>query len=404
MNRRTRATVLAVAAAVLGGGCGQPAKPPAKAVVPTTSTSSTTTTPPPSTAVVAGSDASADTSDAPATDSTDDGAGDVGNVATGVWEDVTSNLAGLESSCGNLAFVTVDPRDDRVIAGVALQGLWALDPGTDEWLQLGQGRGSDLIINRASSIAFDPDDPERFWQSGTYAFGAFETRDGGATFQQLGDVEHLDHISVDFDDPERRTLLSGGHERSALYLSTDGGASWTDIAGSLPDGVGFTSYPVVLDASTFLLGTNNGERSGIFRSDDAGQSWEMVYDQPVTGAPVIDGDAISWLIAGGFGLVASDDGGASFEPVGSLRGGGQSSLIELPDGRLATLGPDRVVVTDDGGASWSEVGPELPYVPWGLAYAPDASAFYIWVFTCTFDDGGNPVLENSIMRLDVDWG
>jgi hypothetical protein len=130
----------------------------------------------------------------------------------------------------------------------------------------------------------------------------------------------------------------------------------------------------------------------------------MVYDQPVTGAPVIDGDTISWLIAGGYGLVVSDDAGATFEPVGSLRGGGQSSLIELPDGRLATLGPDRVIVTSDRGATWREVGPELPYAPWGLAYAPEASAFFIWVFTCSFDDGGNPVLENSIMRLDVDWG
>ena len=58
------------------------------------------------------------------------------------------------------------------------------------------------------------------------------------------------------------------------------------------------------------------------------------------------------------------------------------SLIELPDGRLATIGPSNVIVSDDHGVSWRAIGPELAFAPSGLTYAPFRDAFYAWRFTC----------------------
>jgi len=44
----------------------------------------------------------------------------------GNWVNVTSNLAGMASECGNMTYVSAKPNEDLVIAGVAQRGLWAL--------------------------------------------------------------------------------------------------------------------------------------------------------------------------------------------------------------------------------------------------------------------------------------
>jgi hypothetical protein len=83
----------------------------------------------------------------------------------GPWVDVTSNLAGMPSECGNMTYVTGRPGSEQVIAGVALHGLWANNPGSDTWTPLGEG-GPAQILNRAESIVFDPSAPNRYWESG----------------------------------------------------------------------------------------------------------------------------------------------------------------------------------------------------------------------------------------------
>ena len=321
------------------------------------------------------------------------------DVSAGDWLDITGNLVGLESECGNVSFVSAHPTLDQVIVGIGLHGLWSLAPEANGWLPLGTGDGSDEITNRMGAAAYDPEDPFRFWESGYYAFGVFETRDGGATFSQLGSVDHIDVVSVDFADPQRSTLLAGGHERTALFLSTDGGDNWLDIGPNLPPDVGFASNPAVIDANTFLLGTSNADNAGLFRSVDAGATWTKVFDAPMHGTPVIEGDTIAWLTTGGT-LAVSTDGGATFEQAAGATAAGRPSLVRLPDGRLAALGERSIVISADLGATWREVGPPLPYEPRGLAYSAERSSFYIWQFSCN-PTGGNPVPAQGIMQLEV---
>ena len=147
----------------------------------------------------------------------------VDGVVQGEWRPASGNLEGLPSECGNLSYIWSDADRGMVIAGVALQGLWANEDGSDTWTQLGQGPGSDTISNRLTSIVRDPDHPDTFWESGTYAGGGvYRTDDNGQTFRQLGDVAHSDLVSVDLSDPDRATLLTGVHEQSGLFRSADG--------------------------------------------------------------------------------------------------------------------------------------------------------------------------------------
>lgn len=320
------------------------------------------------------------------------------------WEPAASNLAGLRSECGNLSLVAAHPTLNEVVASVALQGLFAQRAGSDSWEPLGTAAGSDRITNRGSAVVHDPDLPSRYWESGIYGGGGvYRTDDSGQTFVRLGDIAHVDLVSVDVTDPNRATLLAGIHEEPQLWRSTDGGATWTDVSPAEPN-LGFASAPHVIDRSTYLLGTKNGGRSGVFLSSDAGSTWTKVHDRAVTGPPIVsatDG-ALIWLLANGAGLIDSIDSGETWRTVSS--GGwiapGASTLLELPDGRLVTNGGETLVVSADRGSNWQPLGPVLPYTPNGLTYSPSRDAFYAWRFEC--GEGADVAVDvDSIIRFDV---
>jgi photosystem II stability/assembly factor-like uncharacterized protein len=319
------------------------------------------------------------------------------------WAPATGNLVGLPSECGNMSYVTARPDRDMLIAGIALRGLWASTDGGTSWAPLGQGEGSAEIINRPSAIVFDPEVPDRFWQSGSYSGGgAFRTDENGTTFVDLGDVEPSDLVSVDLGDPARSTLLSGTHEQDVVFRSTDGGETWREVTG-LPEGIGQAHAPHVVDAQTHLVGTKAGSESGVYRSTDGGATWTLVYETGVNGRPLAASDgAIHWLLEEGAGLITSTDGGATWTEV-DVPGVGKyaGSLLELPDGRFATFG-SRVLLSNDRGATWQPVGPELPYEAVGLAYSPFRKAFYVWRFDCDLTTD-NPIPADAIMQLPFDY-
>ena len=66
----------------------------------------------------------------------------------GQWVNVTSNLAGMASECGNMSYVSAKPNEDLVIAGVAQRGLWGSRDGGVSWHRLGSNRGSATVKNR----------------------------------------------------------------------------------------------------------------------------------------------------------------------------------------------------------------------------------------------------------------
>jgi photosystem II stability/assembly factor-like uncharacterized protein len=311
----------------------------------------------------------------------------------------------MPSECGNMSLVSAHPERDVVMAGVALQGLFASEKGSRRWVGLGTGDGSATIAFRPSSVVYDPENADTFWVSGTYGPGPglYRTDDSGTTFRQLGDVSHTDGVSVDLSDPERRTLLSGRHEASDLLRSTDGGATWTDLSATLPDDIGYTSSPLVIDADKHLIGTTNGPASGVFRTTDGGATWTRVHDVAIAGPALRSADgSIYWLLQGGAGLIKSTDDGATWTTV--VQGGpfadGGGSLIQLPDGALATVSDFSVITSDDGGVTWQPLGPRLPYPPAGLTYSRFREAFIIWRFDCDASTD-NPIPPNAIMRLDV---
>jgi hypothetical protein len=347
----------------------------------------------------------------------DGGAVDYDQVAPtpdSAWTNVTANLSGLASECGNVSVVFEDPRADRLIVGIALNGLYATTDGAMTWSSL--GTTGDPIKNRMSEILFDPTTSGTFWESGIYGFetstpGAYVTTDNGTSFSGYmslaslsGDADTNDSISVDVTDPDRKTMLAGSHEATGqLFVSTDKGTTWTNIGPNLPAGIGFCTNVLVLDATTFVAGCANSysnQPGGIVRSTNGGQSFTTVSSTVVIGLPLWAADGTIYFGIEGGGITKSTDGGETWTSVADAATAGTVQPIELPDGRIVSANQQNLVITADKGATWTTIASPMPYVPRGIAYSPFRRAFYASYFTCS---GANAVPADGIIRAGWDY-
>jgi photosystem II stability/assembly factor-like uncharacterized protein len=146
------------------------------------------------------------------------------------------------------------------------------------------------------SVQIDPTDPEKMLIA-ISAAGTFRTDDGGATwvprnkdvaadflpdpFPELGQCVHK--LLLHPDRPDR--LWQQNH--CGVYRSDDRGDNWERLEGNgLPSGFGFplAIHPTNPDVAFVIPEegaenriTNDG-RLGVFRTQDAGASWELASD------------------------------------------------------------------------------------------------------------------------------
>jgi photosystem II stability/assembly factor-like uncharacterized protein len=330
----------------------------------------------------------------------------------GGWTNDTANLAGIQSECGSLTAVFAKPDEDLLLAGVALKGVWGSTNGGTSWTQMGSGAGSATITNRPSAIVFDPTTSRRFWEAGIYnGGGVYVTNDDGVTFTQLGTFGHSDDVSIDFTDPDRQTLLASGHEMSqTLRLSRDGGKTWNDIGSSLPAGP-TCNTPLVVDSMTFLIGCWGSGATGIYRSTNGGASWSHATSSGGGTAPLVASDgSIYWVSGNGSGMTRSTDHGQTWhDTVGSgvfaPTNGHITNVapVELPDGRIAALGTQTVMISGDHGVTWSPATAAVPLGDsedlHGVVYSSQRKAFYVWHNSCN----NSAVPSDAVMSFPFDY-
>jgi hypothetical protein len=319
----------------------------------------------------------------------------VSNLNAG-WVNVTSNLAGMGTECGNVYWLDAVPGKDKVIVGIAQKGLWATTNGGAAWVQLGQGAGSATITNRPSLYVFDPLNSDIFYESGIYnGAGCYKTTDGGNTFQALGNTYHCDGMGVDFTDPQRQTLLAGAHESSQkVWKSVDGGSTWTNVGTGLPSGNSLC--PFVVNAQTFLVNLTSGS-AGIYRTTNGGSSWTQVSSLvgDLNLLKTSDGQLYWGLRNGGIAKGSAD--GGTWTSLSSSGAKASTHPIELPGGRIATIGSSNIRISGDQGATWKSVAGPLPISnPFGIAYNSVRGCFFVYYWDC-----GSSVPSNAVWRYDT---
>ena len=151
------------------------------------------------------------------------------------------------------------------------------------WERVSFGADNDA---RTLCISTTAQNPETFYV-GTATSGVLVTRDGGKTWEQVRGIPADAPVNVVEQDPKRSEYVYVGTTQT-LYISHDGGERWLRRGGGLPLG-SFTSVLVnpenpdeIYAGNAYEKGGrvfNTNEGGGVFRSADAGMTWQRLDPQ-----------------------------------------------------------------------------------------------------------------------------
>ncbi|MES2208857.1 MAG: exo-alpha-sialidase [Chloroflexota bacterium] len=193
----------------------------------------------------------------------------------------------------------VTATDGVIYAGVEPAGLFRSHDGGATWQHVEgltnhptrpewQPGAGGLILH---SIVPHRSDPDRVWV-GISAVGAFETQDGGMTWQTRNSGVRADFAPVQYPDfgqcVHKLVMAADGGEHlyqqnhCGVYRSSDGGLHWNEITEGLPSEFGFPMAAHPRDPLTVWTIPLNGADRGrympegsaaVWRTHDGGDSW-----------------------------------------------------------------------------------------------------------------------------------
>ncbi|MFK7735947.1 MAG: WD40/YVTN/BNR-like repeat-containing protein [Pirellulaceae bacterium] len=237
--------------------------------------------------------------------------------------------------------------------GAAGGGIWKTEDGGSNWSNISDGYFGGSI----GAIAVAPSDPNTLYVGGgevtvrgnvSHGYGVWKSIDAGQTWTSMGleDTQTIPRIRVHPTNPDIVYVAALGHlygpnQQRGVYKSEDGGQTWkrslfvNDEAGAV-DLILDPNNPRTLYASTWKIKRtphsleSGGEGSGIWKSVDAGESWEEITrnDGLPQGTIGISGVAVSpldsnrvWAIieAEDGGVFRSENGGKTWRKTNSER-------------------------------------------------------------------------------------
>src|SRR6266705_1079839 len=205
--------------------------------------------------------------------------------------------------------------------------------------------------------------------------GMYKSTDVGQTWKFIGlyNAGQIGSVRIHPTNPDIVWVSAQGDAFKAnaergVFKSTDGGEHFTKIASGLPNElIGKANLAVTAAKPTRIYALVEAKPGGgLYRSDDAGQSWTAMNPQPATiaaamiqrpfyyvalGADPTNADVV---YAGAEGFFKSTDGGKTFSPFRTPHGDNHDIWISPKDGNIMIQSNDGGAnVSFDGGRTWS---------------------------------------------------
>ena len=320
----------------------------------------------------------------------------VGAASGGIWKTVNNGTTwepvfdkeGV-STIGDIAIAPSDPSVVWVGSGEPNNrqssswgdGIYKSLDGGKTWKNMGltathhigrimiHPKNPDVVYVAAQGHLWGPN-PER---------GVYKTADGGKTWQQVlkvNDDTGVSDIAMDPESPDilyaaayerRRTPFgfNGGGQDSAIYKTTDGGATWKKLTKGLPyeNGGGDTGrigLDIYRKDPNIVYAEIQHEKGGTFRSEDKGETWKRMgetdprpsYYSQIRIDP--NNDLRIWEL--GAQMFYSEDGGKTFatQRVRGIHGDFHAMWIDPANSNHMITGSDGGIHwSDDAGKNWN---------------------------------------------------
>ena len=293
-------------------------------------------------------------------------------------------------------------------------GVWKTTNGGTTWRNITDAIGGASM----GAIAIAPSNPSIVWigtgdqanaRSSYSGKGVFKSLDAGVTWSFVGlrDSHHIARIVIDPENPDVVYVAAMGHLFSrnperGVFRTTDGGRTWKKVL-YINDRVGAIDLVINRQSPKTLYAAlyekerlpwqliESGPSSGVYRTDDGGDSWKRlegglpagklgrigldIYQKnpnvlyalienqnPKPGTSERTPDALNPLAAGIVGneLYRTDNGGASWTKATEENvAGGKAPYsfnqirIDPHDDRTVIVTSDSMYISHDGGRTWS---------------------------------------------------
>ena len=296
---------------------------------------------------------------------------------------------------GSIGDIVVSPSNPNVIyvgSGEGLQrpdlsvgdGIYKSTDGGKTWINTGLKEGQQI-----GGLAIDPNNENRVFAAvlgrpygPNTERGVYRTLDGGKTWEKvLYKDENTGAIQVTIDPNNSNIIYADlwaarqgpwengawNGKESGLFKSTDGGNTWKKLTAGLPtteQGLARIGFCIAPSNSNRLYATvEAGKYGGIYRSDDAGENWQLmnpderlwgrgndfaeVKADPKNADIVYTADIVTWK---------SVDAGKTWSAFRGAPGGDDYHRIWINpnDPRIMLIATDQgAIITVNGGETFS---------------------------------------------------
>src|SRR5258707_534679 len=208
-----------------------------------------------------------------------------------------------------VAATGVPGRPNLFYIGVNDGGVWKTTDFGRTWAPIFDAQSTGSI----GALAIAPSDPNVIYVASgeglqrpdlSVGDGIYKSTDGGATWTHLGlrDGQQIPALVIDPRDPNRLFAAVLGHPYGAnpergifrstdggLFKSRDGGSTWRQLTKGLPDDLAKINVAIAPSQPNRLYATlatthpssyGSDKGLGLFRSDDAGESWVRITTDP----------------------------------------------------------------------------------------------------------------------------
>ena len=344
-----------------------------------------------------------------------------GTAGGGVWKSSDGGATFspiFDKYAQSIGAVALDPSDPDNIIWVGTgetwtrnsvsigNGLYRSNDGGRNWKEIPGFENSERI----ASVEINPNNSNEVYVGVLGALwgdsedrGVYKTTDGGKTWNKIlyiGPSTGAADVIMDPKDPNtlyasmwqfRRSGwgFSSGGANSALYKSTDGGATWNKIHNGFPAGdLGRIAVAIAPSDNSIIysvLETEDKTKDGLWKSTDAGKSWEHLnndfglvvrpfYFSRIT----VDPRNPDIVVKGGLSGSISRDGGKTFKSLGQMHSDIHDITFHIKDSDQMFCGTDGGVYRSWNGGTTMEIVENLPLSQFYHISVDDAEPYNVY--------------------------